>query len=194
MKRMSDKTRKRFLQAKPIRDGLRESVGRCEVCDHRYFVGSVTPLDVHEISRGVHRQKSLDKLFALLVVCRWCHGELGSAKLWPETRQLALLAEKRLHDFDLTSYLQLTSPNAPRRIEMSEIARHMTQDLLKVDEVAARMRVNRRTVQTWIESGELVAVDVRPDGAQRAMWRIQAIDLLEFAQGRKSLKQTNTGE
>ena len=62
----------------------------------------------------------------------------------------------------------------------------MKNDMLKVDEVADKMRVNRRTVQTWIDSGELAAVDVRPDQARRAMWRVQPIDLLNFAQARKS--------
>lgn len=186
MKRMSDKTRARFMEAKPVRNNLRESVGRCEVCGHQYFTGSVTPLDVHEISRGVHRQKSLDKLFALLVVCRWCHDSLGDAGKWPEARQLALLAERRLHDWDLVAYLELTSPRAPRRIEIEEVVAFMKNDMLKVDEVASKMRVNRRTVQTWIDSGELAAVDVRPDQAQRAMWRVQPIDLLKFAQARKS--------
>jgi excisionase family DNA binding protein len=62
----------------------------------------------------------------------------------------------------------------------------MKSEMLKVDEVADKMRVNRRTVQTWIDSGELAAVDVRPDKAQRAMWRVQPIDLLRFAQARKS--------
>ena len=116
MKRMSDKTRARFMEAKPVRDNLRESVGKCEVCERAYYYGSVTPLDVHEIARGVHRQKSLGKLFALLVVCRWCHDSLGDAGQWPEARQLALLAERRLHDWDLVAYLELTSPRAPQRI------------------------------------------------------------------------------
>jgi excisionase family DNA binding protein len=61
----------------------------------------------------------------------------------------------------------------------------MSDQLLKVDEVADRMRVNRRTAQSWIDSGELPAIDVRPDGAQRALWRVQPRDLLEFAQRRK---------
>ncbi len=63
---------------------------------------------------------------------------------------------------------------------------YMPTEMLKVDEVASKMRVNRRTVQTWIDSGELAAVDVRPDQAQRAMWRVQWGDLLKFAQLRKS--------
>lgn len=186
MKRMSDKAKARYKEAKPIRDSLRESVGRCEVCDRAYFTGSVTPLDVHEISRGVHRQKSLDKLFALLVVCRWCHDQLGDARQWSEARQLALLAERRLYDWDLEAYLMLTSPKAMKRIEIEEVIEHMKPNLLKVEEVATRMQVNRRTVQSWIDSGELAAVDVRPDKAQRAMWRIQPADLLRFAQMRKT--------
>ena len=186
MRNMSAKARARFNEAKPIRDNLRQSVGRCEVCDRAYFTGSVTPLDVHEISRGVHRQKSLDKLFALLVVCRWCHDQLGDARQWSEARQLALLAERRLCDWDLEAYLMLTSPKAMKRIEIEEVIEHMKPELLKVDEVALRMQVNRRTVQSWIDSGELAAVDVRPDKAQRAMWRVQPGDLLKFAQQRKS--------
>jgi len=185
MKRMSDKTRKRYLECKPLRDSLRASVGKCEACGSNYI------LDVHEISRGVHRQKSLDKLFALLVLCRNCHTHFGSASLWPEARQLALLAEKRLHDWDLEAYLQLTNPRAPKRIELREVLASMPTELLKVDEIAARMRVNRRTVQTWIESKELSAIDVRPEGAQRAMWRVQPADLLAFAQARKSLSQSS---
>ena len=186
MKRMSDKTRARFMEAKPVRDSLRESVGCCEVCDRPFLSDWTMPFDVHEISRGVHRQKSLDKLFALLVVCRLCHDSLGDAGQWPEARQLALLAERRLHDWDLVAYLELTSPRAPRRIEIEEVGAFMKNDMLKVEEVAGKMRVNRRTVQTWIDSGELAAVDVRPDKAQRAMWRVQPIDLLRFAQARKS--------
>jgi len=185
MKRMSDKTRKRYLECKPVRDELRESVGRCEICDrHQSFY----PLDVHEIARGVHRQKALDKLFALLVVCRSCHGLLGSAKEWPEARQLAVLAEKRLHDWDLTAYLELTNPRAPNRITLEEVLNYMSDELLMVDEAAVRMRVNRRTVQSWIDAKLLPAIDLRPAGASRALWRISPEDLLKFAQNRKSTK------
>lgn len=186
MKRMSDKAKARYKEAKPIRDSLRESVGQCEVCLRPYLSTWAMPLDVHEISRGVNRQKSLDKLFALLVVCRLCHGQLGDARQWSEAKQLALLAERRLHDWDLEAYLELTSPRAPRRIELEEVVEHMKPNLLKVDEVATRLQVNRRTVQSWIDSGELLAVDVRPHKAERAMWRIQPADLLRFAQMRKT--------
>jgi hypothetical protein len=182
MKRMSDKARKKASDAKPIGDALRSSVGRCEICGR-----SQHPLDVHEISRGRGcRQKALDKPYALLVVCRWCREDLGSAKEWPEARQLAVLAERRLTDWNLAAYLDLTSPRDPRRITLEEVVEHMSDEMLKVDEVADRMRVNRRTVQSWIDSGQLLAVDVRPHGAQRAMWRVHPKELLVFAQRRKS--------
>lgn len=180
MRRMSKKAHNRYLESKPIRDSLRESVGACELCGSTYL------LDVHEISRGVHRQKSLDKLFCLLLVCRNCHQHLGSAAKWPEARQLALLADKRLFDWDLQAYLLLTNPRAPRRIEVNEVAAYMENQILKVEEIAGMMRVNRRTVQTWIDSGELPAIYARPEGAQRALWRVKADDLLRFAQKRKS--------
>lgn len=181
MKRMIDKARKRNNEAKPIREALRSEVQRCEIS------GAVGPFDVHEICRGVNRSKALDKRFALLVVSRLSHEALGSAKAWPEARQLAVLAERRLFDFDLKAYLELTSPRAPNRITLEEVEEHMSKELLKVEEAAVRMRVNRRTLQSWIDSEELPAVDVRPAGATRAMWRIEPGDLLRFAQDRKSV-------
>lgn len=180
MRKMSDKARRRYNEAKPIRDFLRSSVNRCEACGRRNCL-----LDVHEISRGIHRQKALDKLFALLLVCRDCHDEMGSAAKWPEARQLALLAESRLRDWDLESYLEMTNPRAPNRIGIDEVIEYLDSRSLKVEQVADRMGVNRRTVQTWIDAGHLPAVDVRPAGASRAMWRVLPEDLLKFAQERK---------
>lgn len=188
MKRMSDKARKRYHEAKPVREALRSEVGRCEIS------GAVGPFDVHEICRGVNRSKALDKRFALLVVCRLAHEDLGSASKWPEARQLAVLAERRLFDFDLKAYLELTSPRAPNRITLQEVQKYMSDELLKVEEVALRMRVNRRTVQSWIDAEQLPAIDVRPDGAQRAMWRIKPEDLLKFAQNRKSVTEASSTE
>lgn len=183
MKCLSDKARKRYNEAKPVREALRSDVGgRCEVSGYR-----TSDLDVHEICRGVHRQKALDKRFALLVVCRRSHEELGSARKWPEARQLAVLAQSRLYDFDLESYLELTNPRAPNRITLEEVIEYMDDELLKVEEVAERMRVNRRTVQSWIDSKQLPAIDCRPSGAQRALWRVRPEDLLRFAQQRKSV-------
>lgn len=180
MRKMSDKARKRYNEARPVREALRSEVDRCEIS------GAVGPFDVHEICRGVNRSKALDKRFALLVVSRLAHEELGSASKWPEARQLAILAERRLFDFDLKAYLDLTSPRAPYRITLREVLQYMSGELLKVEDVATRMRVNRRTVQTWIDAKQLPAIDVRPNGAERAMWRIKPDDLLQFAQDRRS--------
>jgi hypothetical protein len=182
MRKMSDKARKRYNEAKPVREALRSEVHQCEIC------GYVGPFDIHEVCRGVNRSKALDKRFALLVVCRRCHEGLGSASQWPQERQLAVLAERRLFDFDLYAYLELTSPRAPNRITLSEVWQHMSDERLKVEEVAIRLRVNRRTVQSWIDDKLLPAIDVRPAGASRAMWRIEPADLLRFAQERKSIK------
>lgn len=187
MRRVSSKRQRRNSEVKPVRDNLRKEVGKCELCGRFSSV-----LDVHEISRGVHRQKSLDKLFALLVVCRSCHDDLGSAKQWPEARQLAILAEKRLKDWDLAAYLELTSPRAPKRIELEEVVAYMSENLLKIEQIAERMQVNRRTVQDWIDSGQLPAADLRTEGAQRALWRVQPIDLMQFAQARKKSQREPT--
>jgi excisionase family DNA binding protein len=179
---MSDKAKARYKEAKPVRDALLADVGgRCEITGLR-----TSQLDVHEICRGVHRQKALDKRFALLVVCRKAHIELGSAAKWPEARQLAFLAKSRLYDFDLEAYLALTSPKAKNRITLDEVIQYMDNELLKVDEVAERMRVNRRTVQSWIDNKQLPAIDCRPSGAQRSLWRVRQDDLLRFAQKRRS--------
>jgi excisionase family DNA binding protein len=182
MKQISDKARKRYHEAKPVREVLRSEVGRCELCGC-----SRGTLDVHEIGRGPCRSICLDKRYALLLVCRLCHEELGSAKIWPQARQLAVIADNRLFDFDLKAFLGITSPRAPKRITLDEVLEHMSQELLKVDEVAARLRVNRRTVQGWIESKQLAAIDLRPEGAQRSMWRIKPSDLLKFVQARKTV-------
>ena len=181
MRQISNKRRELMKKVKPIRDGLRDEVGQCEICGYSH--GS---LDVHEIGRGSCRAICLGERCALLIVCRRCHEELGSSAKWPEARQLAVLASRRLLDYDLKAYLSFTRPNAPNRITLEEVLEHMSDELLKVEEVAVRMRVNRRTAQSWIDSKELPAIDVRPDGAQRAMWRVKPEDLLRFVQDRKS--------
>jgi len=182
MRPVSKKRQELMRQVKPVRDRLRAEIWKCEICDCARGV-----LDVHEIKRGPCRAILLGERCGLLLVCRLCHEELGSAAQWPEARQLAVLAERRLFDFDLKAYLNLTNPGAPNRITLQEVQAYMSDQLLKVEDVAVRMRVNRRTVQSWIDAKQLPAIDVRPDGAQRAMWRIKPDDLLKFAQDRKSV-------
>jgi excisionase family DNA binding protein len=184
MRKVSKKRQALLRKVKPIRDGLRNEVGHCEVCLKHSPV-----LDVHEIGRGNKREACLGERCALLVVCRWCHDDLGSAGEWPEARQLALLANRRLFDWDLDFYLEITSPRAPERITVDQVVKHMIKRILKVDEVADRMRVNRRTVQSWIDSGKLPAIDLRPSGAQRAIWRVEVEDLLKFVQERSTKRK-----
>ncbi len=117
-------------------------------------------LAVHEIASGTHRQKALDKPYAVLVLCWECNsGQFQDRSQWPESRQLALLARSRPKDFDLTAYLELTSPRAMRRIEIGEILDWMDEDYLSKQDIASRMNVDRRSVQNWIDSGELPAID-----------------------------------
>lgn len=187
MRPVSKKRQELMRKVKPIRDGLRAEVGRCELCGC-----SRGMLDLHEICRGVNRSKALDKRFALLVVCRRCHEDLSSARVWPEAKQLAALAERRLFDFDLKVFLELTNPRAPKRVTLDEVLQYMSDELLKVEECAVKLRVNRRTIQSWIDSKELSAIDVRPSGAARSMWRVKPEDLLKFAQNRKSCAAKET--
>ena len=84
IKPVSDKRRKLMAKVKPFRDRYLAAHLQCEVCLRR------KPVEVHEICRGPHREKSLDKDYAVLAVCRTCHDALGSHREWPVSRQLAL--------------------------------------------------------------------------------------------------------
>jgi ribosomal protein S14 len=182
MRAKSPVRRKRDAKAKPVRDALR-ALGHCEICGV-----SRTRLDVHEICRGQFRQAALDKPFALLLLCRKCHDEVGSAAVWPEARQLAVLAKSRPNDFSLADYLALTSPNAPRRIEISEILEYMEEEYLTKRDIAERLQVDRRAVQNWITSGKLPAIDTRTVGASTPLYRVAWSDYLEFCKARKVVK------
>lgn len=84
----------------------------------------LSQLCCHEIANGPNRQKALDKPYAILVLCWFDNGYTVTNKAeWPEARQLAVLLRHAPEDFDLKAYLELTSPNALRRIEMEEIER-----------------------------------------------------------------------
>ena len=179
MRPVSDKRRQRNAEAKPVRDALR-TLGHCEICGttRGHF-------DVHEIARGPFRAICLDKPFALLLLCRKCHEEVGSASEWPEAKQLAVLAKSRPSDFSLENYLELCSPKAPRRIEIDEILAFMDEDYLTKQDIAKRMHVDRRSVQNWITSGELKAIDCRTAGATRPLYRVAWSGYLAFCEARK---------
>lgn len=143
-------------------------------------------LAVHEIASGTHRQKALDKPYAVLVLCWACNsGPFQDRSEWPESKQLALLARSRPKDFDLAAYLELTSPNAPRRIEIQEILDWMEEDYLTKQDIAERMQVDRRAVNNWITEGKLPAIDCRTVGATKPLYRVAWSDYLDFCQFRR---------
>lgn len=182
MRPVSKNRQKLMREVKPIRDALRSEVGRCEICGTDRGT-----LDVHEIGRGIHREACLGERCALLVVCRSCHSEkLSDTSDWPEARQLAILAESRPMDFNLTAFLELTSPQAMRRITIEEVSQWFSSDYLSKQDIAERLQVDRRSVQNWIVHGELPAVDCRTVGAGKPLYRVAWRDYLEFCETRKS--------
>jgi len=128
MRRVSKKTAARIAECREFRAELVREVGHCELCGHdpslvnRLRQGRIAwALHVHEIARGPHRMKALDKRFALLVVCYLCHEyRLSSRAELPEARQLAALLTSRPHDFDLPAFNALVG-YGPRRITEEEV-------------------------------------------------------------------------
>lgn len=138
MRRVSPKRQQRIAEARPVRQGLLERFPWCWACGHsprnpwRYNPRECSALCVHEISRGPLREKSLDKLYCLLVTCSWCNcHELTDRSKWPEAKQLAVLLATAPEHYDLAAYLRLTSPAAPLRIEQHEVDFFLTQLALR---------------------------------------------------------------
>jgi len=181
MRQISNKRRKLIKQVKPIRDELRDEVGHCELCGISRGI-----VDIHEIGRGVYREACLGERCALLVVCRTCHDEkLAFASEWPEAKQLAALARSRPYDFNLTRFLEITTPKAPKRIEIHEVLAWMDEDYLTKQDIAKRLQVDRRSVQNWVDSGLLPAIDCRTVGASKPLYRVAWSAFLEFCKTRK---------
>lgn len=176
--------------AKSFRDGLIASIGECEACgcspsNRKGRMAEMTKLAVHEIACGSHRQKALDKPYAVLVLCWQCNsGPFHNRGEWPESRQLALLARSRPKDFNLTAYLELTSPRAMKRIEIHEVLQWMDEEYLSKQDIAKRLQVDRRSVQNWIDSGQLPAIDCRTAGSTKPLYRVSWTDYLEFCKSR----------
>jgi excisionase family DNA binding protein len=59
-------------------------------------------------------------------------------------------------------------------------------EYLTVEQIAKQLQVNKRTVLTWITSGELPAVVIGKRG-----YRVSRTDLHEFLEARKRRKPTN---
>lgn len=190
LRKKSVTRRKRESEAKPFRDKLAADVGECENCgcspsNRNGRMPDLARLSVHEIASGPDRQKALDKPYAVLVLCWQCNsGPFQNRAEWPECRQLALLARRRPKDFDLTAYLELTSPNAIRRIEIEEVLGWMEEDYITKRDIAERLQVDRRSVQNWIDSGQLSAIDARTAGASKPLYRVAWADFIAFCRAR----------
>lgn len=124
MRSISPKRRAREAEARPVRDDLKEEVGRCEWCG-RHNAG----LCVHEILRGYgYRLKAIDKRFAVLVLCFVCH-ELMGGRDWAE--QLSILRRSRPKDFNLLAFHTLAGRVKPGNDEV-----HLWSQRLSFVEVA----------------------------------------------------------
>lgn len=118
MKRESSKHRQRRLEAAQWRAEFLKMVGRCDVCGRRQAC------DVDEIARGPDRQKALDKEFAVLAVCRLCHGLCQD---WSRARRLALLYLRRSDCYDLDAYHKIVARCFPGQEEVdAEIEKLLT--------------------------------------------------------------------
>jgi excisionase family DNA binding protein len=63
------------------------------------------------------------------------------------------------------------------------------EKMLTVEEVAKRMRVNEKTVRSWIASGELLAFPIGKRG-----YRISETDLHNFVEARKQRLRKQTSD
>ncbi len=99
-------------------------VRHCEICSHapeRSEWKIRGKLCCHEISNGPLRQKSLDKAYAILVLCGDCNeDEVEDKAKWPQARQLAVLKKSRPDDYDLAAFNALVG-YGPDRITESDV-------------------------------------------------------------------------
>ena len=109
-----------MAKVKPFRDRYLAAHLLCEVCLKRKAI------EVHEICRGAHREKSLDKEFAVLAVCRTCHDDLGNYAIWPVSRQLALKVIRSPElfglNFDVVNELR---GNSETEFECADVFKHL---------------------------------------------------------------------
>ena len=117
MKRISEKRRRLNAAVAPFRQAMKERIRRCEYCLHP---ADPQWLTLHELARGVHRAKALDKPFALLCL-HWTHWEVGGkltcchsiVQAEPLARQLARLYMVRASDYSLEDFWELRGRRFP---------------------------------------------------------------------------------
>lgn len=126
---VSDKRKAQNLAAAGLRRHLVFESRGCELCgysSHHHNPAmpvALSKLACHEIYNGASgRSLSLDKPYALLVLCQFCNQHLMTDKgLWPESRQLCLLKLRSPARYDLGAYNKLVNPRAPNRTTQSDV-------------------------------------------------------------------------
>lgn len=126
---VSTKARKRAAKSSGLRRKLVNESGECMACGHSSrnpipgMPLQMSKLACHEIYRGSSgRQLSLDKKFALLVLCWRCNSiEFDDLVKWPQARQLCLLQVRRPDLYNLAKFNHLVNPRAPERITQAEV-------------------------------------------------------------------------
>jgi predicted site-specific integrase-resolvase len=63
--------------------------------------------------------------------------------------------------------------------------------MLSLTDICERFGVNRVTVATWMEAGQLVAIDVSPVGSKRRMLRFSEESIRDFERQRSTSKTVN---
>ena len=71
------------------------------------------------------------------------------------------------------------------RIEIHEVLAFMDEDYLTKQDIAKRLQVDRRSVQNWLVSGQLSAIDARTVGASKPLYRVAWSDFLKFCETRR---------
>ncbi len=112
MRRVSKKRARLNRAAKPLRDEYKFEYQKCEV-----FSCSAQASELHEITRGQHRSRSLDQPASWLHLCHDCHVKMG---LFTVTQQLAL---KKLSNsgYDRRAVNTIRNPKTPDAITEEEV-------------------------------------------------------------------------
>lgn len=84
---------------------------------------------IHEISRGIDREKSLLARYATLALCSPCHDRVHQGMSRAE--QLAWLKARRPGDFDLAAFWELTGRRFPSAREVWLAYRPLMDRLLR---------------------------------------------------------------
>lgn len=71
-----------------------------------------------------------------------------------------------------------------RKVKVKSTTRKK-KDYLSKQDIAEYLKVDRRSVQNWIEAGQLPAIDCRTVGASRPLYRVAWADFLAFCRARR---------